>query len=371
MTGPSHVAGPRPRAAVAAIDPYVPGAVPPPGAGRPLKLASNENPFGPSPLAVAAARASLDGVNRYPEAGAPTLRARLAARHGVSPDRVLVGNGSDEVLYLLAGTYLEAGRRAVMAAPPYGIHRISARYMGAEVVLVPLSGGVGAHDLAAMAAAARETPAGSEGIVFVANPHNPTGSVVTGADLAAFVDAVPPGWLIVVDEAYHDFVEPSLRSTALDLLDRHPGLVVTRTFSKAYGLAGMRVGYAVGSAAVLEPVSRIRPPFNVGTPALAAATAALDDDAFLARTVEQTTVSRGLLQDACARLGLRFVPSQANFVLVEDRDGWPAALAADGISVRPGANLGVPGWARVSLAAPGDMPRVIAVMERVLGEARA
>lgn len=367
----SSDAGPRPRAAVAAIDPYVPGAAPPPTAGRALKLASNENPFGPSPLAVAAARASLDGVNLYPEAGAPTLRAKLAARHGVSANQVLVGTGSDEVLYLLAGTYLEAGRRAVMAAPPYGIHRIAARYMGAELVLVPLVDGVGAHDLEAMAATARDAPAGAEGIVFVANPHNPTGSVVAGEALAAFVDAVPPGWVIVVDEAYHEYVEPSARSTALDLAGRHPGLVVTRTFSKAFGLAGMRVGYAVGPAAVLEPVSRIRPPFNVSTPSLAAAAAALDDAGYLERTVRETAVSRDILEAACRRLGLRHVPSQANFVLVEDRDGWPAALAADGITVRPGANLGVPGWARISLCAPGDMPRVIGVIEWALAAARA
>jgi histidinol-phosphate aminotransferase len=344
---------------VAAIDPYVPGAVPPNVAGA-LKLASNENPFGPSPLAVAAAHASLDGVNRYPEAGAPTLRAKLAARHGVSPDQVLVGSGSDEVLYLLAGVYLEPGRSAVMAAPPYGIHRISARYMGATITLVPLVDGV--HDLPAMAAGARE--AGGPGVLYVANPHNPTGTVVSEAAIAALVDGVPADWLIVVDEAYHEFVSPAVRSTALDLLGRHPGLVVTRTFSKAYGLAGMRAGYAVAAAAVLEPVSRIRPPFNVGTPTLAAAAAALDDGAHLDRTVQRTAEARRALEAALDRLGLGYLPSQANFVLVEDRDGWPAALAVDAIAVRPGANLGVPGWARISLPRPEDLPRLVAIIER-------
>jgi histidinol-phosphate aminotransferase len=361
-TPPTPGAHPSPRAAVAAIDPYVPGSVPPNVAGA-LKLASNENPFGPSPLAVAAARASLDGVNRYPEAGAPTLRARLAARHGVTPDQVLVGSGSDEVLYLLAGVYLEPGRHAVMAAPPYGIHRISARYMGAAISLVPLVDGV--HDLPAMTAAARE--AGAPGVLYVANPHNPTGTVVSGEALAALLDGVPRDWLVVVDEAYHEFVSPALRSSALDLLGRHPGLVVTRTFSKAYGLAGMRVGYAVADAAVLEPVSRIRPPFNVSTPTLAAAVAALDDDAQLARTVRGTVEAREALEAACERLGLRYLASEANFVLVEDRDGWPAALAADAISVRPGANLGVPGWARISLPRPEDVPRLVAILERCVG----
>ncbi len=356
---------PRPRGAVAAIDPYIPGAVPP-AVERALRLASNENPFGPSPLAVAAARAALEDVNRYPESGAPTLRAKLAARHAVAPDQVLVGSGSDEVLYLLAGTYLEPGRRAVMAAPPYGIHRVSARYMGAAVDLVPLRDGV--HDLEEMAEATRRT--GAPGVLFVANPHNPTGTVVDREALEALVDGVPQDWLVIVDEAYHEFVEPHLRSTALDLLGRHPGLVVTRTFSKAFGLAGMRVGYAVGHAEALEPVGRIRPPFNVSTASLAAAAAALDDEAHLAWTVVGTTKARIALTAALDRLGLRYLPSQANFVLVEDRDGWPAALAADMVAVRPGANLGVPGWVRISLPRPEDVDRVVEVIEFALAVAR-
>jgi histidinol-phosphate aminotransferase len=358
--------GPSPRAAVAAIDPYVPGAVPP-AVERALKLASNENPFGPSPLAVEAARLALADVNRYPEAGAPTLRAKLASRLGVAADQILVGAGSDETLYLLANTYLEPGRHAVMAAPAYGIHRISARAAGATVTQIACLDGV--HDLPAMAQAARD--AGTPGVLYVANPHNPTGTAVAGDALAALVHGVPPDWLIVVDEAYFDFVEPGLRFSALGLLGRHPGLVVTRTFSKAYGLAGMRVGYAVADAAVLEPVGRIRPPFNVSAPTLAAAAAALDDEAYLARTVANTMASRAAMASALDGLGLAHRPSQANFVLVEDRDGWPAALAADAISVRPGANLGVPGWARISLPRPEDVDRVIEVIDWALSVARS
>jgi len=215
---PTAGPGPSPRAAVKAIDPYVPGAVPP-AVDRALKLASNENPFGPSPLAVEAARLALADVNRYPEAGAPTLRAKLAAKHGVAADQILVGAGSDETLYLLANTYLELGRHAVMADPAYGIHRISARAAGATVTQVPCVDGV--HDLAAMADAARAADA--PGVLYVANPHNPTGTVVGADPLAQLVDGVPRDWLIVVDEAYHDFVDPGVRATALDLLGRHPG----------------------------------------------------------------------------------------------------------------------------------------------------
>lgn len=349
----------RHRAALDAIDPYVPGATPAGPPGRALKLASNENPYGPSPRAVEAARAALAGVDRYPEPGAGALRTRLAAVHGVAPDQVLVGTGSDEVLFLLAGTYLEPGRRAVMAWPPYGIHRIASQAAGAELAFLPLRDHV--HDLRAMAAAV--APQGS---VFVANPHNPTGTAVRPGELRAFVADVPTDCLVVIDEAYFEFVEPSVRATAIDLLGRHPGLVVTRTFSKAYGLAGLRVGYAIASAALLEPVGRIRPPFNVSAPALAGAIAALDDVDHVATTVRETAVAKAILVDACERLGLAHVPSQANFVLVEERHGWPAALAADAISVRPGANLGMPGWTRVSLGRPDEMRRVVAVIENAL-----
>jgi histidinol-phosphate aminotransferase len=278
-----------------------------------------------------------------------------------------VGAGSDETLYLIANTYLEPGRHAVMAEPAYGIHRISAGAAGAAITQVPCRDGV--HDLPAMAEAARG--AGAMGVLYVANPHNPTGTVVAREALAALLDAVPADWLIVVDEAYVDFVEAGAGFSALGLLGRHPGLVVTRTFSKAYGLAGMRVGYAVADASALEPVGRIRPPFNVSAPSLAAAAAALDDEAFLARTVADTLASRGALTTALDRLGLRCMPSQANFVLVEDRDGWPAALAVDAISVRPGANLGVPGWARISLPRPEDVDRVVEVISWALAVARA
>ena len=361
MAAEARAAAPRirHRAALDAIDPYVPGLAPVGPPDRALKLASNENPFGPSPLAVAAARAAVEGVDRYPEPGAGALRARLADRHGVSPGQILVGAGSDEIFHLLTRAYCEPGRRAVMARPPYGIHRIAAQSTGAEVVLVPLRNHV--HDLAAMAAAAAPLAT-----VFVANPHNPTGTTVRPEELRDFVERLPADCLVVIDEAYHEYVEPAHRAAAIDLLALHPGLVVTRTFSKIYGLAGLRVGYAIASAEILEPVERIRPPFNVSSPALAAAAAALDDVDHVAATLRGTEISLAALVAACERLGLAHVPSQANFVLVEDRDGWPAALAADGITVRPGANLGMPGWARVSLARPDEMHRVIEIMERAV-----
>lgn len=349
----------KPRAALDAIVRYVPGAAPAESADRALKLASNENPFGPSPRAVEAARAELNSAERYPDGGSSLLRARLAERHGVAPDQILLGGGSDEVFYQLTRAYLEPGRRVVMARPPYGIHLIAAQSMGAEIMFVPLRDHT--HDLEAMA-----TAAAPQGCVFVANPHNPTGTAVRPGDLRAFVERVRSDCLVVVDEAYHEFVDPAIRLTAIDLLDRHPGLVVTRTFSKAYGIAGLRVGYAIAAAAVLEPVERIRPPFNVTSVSLAAAAAALDDAAHVEMTVRETATSMRILVEACERLGLAYVPSYANFLLVEDRDGWPVALLAEGITVRPGATLGMPGWVRVSLGRPDDMRRVVGVIERTV-----
>jgi histidinol-phosphate aminotransferase len=353
----------RPRAAIDAIAPYVPGKAPVARPGA-LKLASNENPLGPSPRAVAAIAAAASDLHRYPDSGSHDLKAALAAGHEVTPGQVLVGSGSDDVIYLLASVYLEPGRTVVLADPPYGIHRMASQVSGATLRLVPLRDHV--HDLKAMAAAAE-----SGGWVAVTNPHNPTGTAVAPDALRAFLDAVPPDCLILLDEAYHDFVDDEYRLSGMDLLSGHPNLVVLRTFSKAYGLAGLRVGYAIAGAALLEPVERVRPPFNVGTLAQAGATAALDDSEHLERTLTTNAKSRRYFLGECARIGLEAVPSQANFVLVRDvdargRGGWPEALAEEGISVRPGANLRVPGWHRVTLGAFEDMARVTAIVERAL-----
>lgn len=355
----------QPRAALAAINAYVPGKPAPdvPGA---LKLASNENPLGPSPLALEAIAAALPGLHRYPDRESAVLKAALSEQYALSPDHFLVGCGSDDAIYLLASAYLQPGRLAVLADPPYSVQRIAAQWCGATLRLVPLRSHV--HDLAAMAAAAEPG-----GWVAVTNPHNPTGTAVEPDALRRFVESVPEDCLILLDEAYHDFVEDGLRCTGADLLPDHPNLVVLRTFSKAYGLAGLRVGYAIASPALLEPVERVRPPFNVGLLGQAAACAALGDREHLERTVVSNAAARWLFLAACARLGLEAVPSQTNFVLVADRDargrgGWPEALAGAGISVRPGHNLGVPGWHRVTMGTPQDMERVASVIAGALAE---
>ena len=345
----------RPRSAIDAIAAYVPGRAAPPVPGA-LKLASNENPLGPSPKALAAIAAALPELHRYPDSSGGALKDAIAARHGLAAGHVLVGNGSDDVIYLLATVYLEPGRSVVLADPPYSIHRIAAQVAGAEIVRVPLVDGV--HDLPAMAAAARP-----DGWVAVTNPHNPTGTAVDPGALRELVAAVPGDCLVLVDEAYHDFMDAPVQFSAASLLHDHRNVVVLRTFSKAFGLAGLRVGYALGDPSLLEPVERIRPPFNVGVAAQAGALAALGDKDHLARTVASNAEARALFLDACVRAGLEALSSQANFVLVRDRDGWPDALAAAGITVRPGGNLGAPGWHRVTLGTPEQMRRVVALME--------
>ena len=352
-------AGPRPIPWLDAIAPYVMGKPPAREQPRGAKLSSNENPFGPSPLGIAAAVAALTTVNRYPD-DQSALRARIAAFQGVGPENVIAGAGSDEIIHLVCAVYLEPGRRLVLGSPPYGIHRIAGQLSGAELVRVPLADWT--HDLPSMAAAAR-----SGDVIAVTNPHNPTGTTVRPDDLRAFLATVPRDCVVLVDEAYHEFMDEDARVSAIGMLDRHPGLIVSRTFSKVYGLAGLRAGYGIGNPATLEPLDRVRTPANVNSVAMAAALAALDDTGHVERTVALTIEGRRRLEETCVRLGLDHVPSQTNFVLVADRDGWPEALGRDGISVRPGANLGVPGWHRVTIGTPAEMDRLIAVLELLFG----
>jgi histidinol-phosphate aminotransferase len=285
---------------------------------------------------------------------------RIAAVHGLSPTQVITGAGSDEIIHLICAVYLEPGRRMIVGSPPYGIHRVAGQLSGAELVRVPLVDFV--HDLPAMAAATRPGD-----VVAVTNPHNPTGTAVSPEALRDFLVSVPGDRVVLVDEAYHEYMDDDVRVSAVSMLDLHPGLVVSRTFSKAYGLAGLRVGYGIGQPETLEPMDRVRMPANVNAIGMAAAIAALDDRAHVDRSVRLTREGRHRLAAACGRLGLEHVPSQTNFVLVRDRDGWPAALAAEGIVVRPGANLGVPGWHRVTIGTETQMDRVIGILERLLG----
>jgi histidinol-phosphate aminotransferase len=334
MTMPHRPPEPLPQ--VAALSPYVPGR---PSSSEAGSLAANESPFGASPLVEAALAEAASRIHRYPDPLASVLCAELAEVHGVQPDEILVANGSDEVIYLLVMAYA-AGGRAVCADPPYRLDEIVPQIMGASVVKVPLRDWT--HDLAAMAGIEAD-------IAFIVNPHNPTGTMVTREAVRDFAER-SPARLIVVDEAYIDFADDP---TAASMVGEAAGnLVVMRTFSKAYGLAGARVGYLVADPQIIEALRRIRPPFSVTTPSQIAASAALADTVHLDIVRERTRRGRERLREAFVAAGYEVVPSQANFVLVvaPDAEELQARLERGGVSVRLGANLELPGTVRVTVA---------------------
>lgn len=331
-----------------------------------VKLASNENPLGPSPQAAAAAREAIDGGHRYPDGGAWALRQRLAARHDIAPECLVFGNGSNDVLDLVARAFLAPGRAAVFAEHAFAVYPIATRSAGADAVVVaanpPTHAQPFGHDLEAMAAAAGRPEVQ---VVFVANPNNPTGTWLDGDALAAFLDAVPREVIVVLDEAYVEY--------ALDApgyvdgrrwLERHPNLVLTRSFSKAYGLAGLRVGYGIADPGVADLLNRVRHPFNVNAAAQAAALAALGDAAHIARSVAENAAERGRLTIGLERLGLRVLPSAGNFVCgrVGDAAAVNEALLRAGVIVRPVAGYGLPEWLRISVGRPVENDRLLAAL---------
>jgi histidinol-phosphate aminotransferase len=329
-----------------------------------VKLASNENPLGPSPAALAAARAALADVARYPDGNGFALKSTLAARHGVALAQVTLGNGSNDVLECAARAFVTAQNEVIFSEHAFAVYPIVTRAVGATAVVTPAR--AWGHDLAAMHAAVNARTR----LVFIANPNNPTGTWLRSAELAAFLAELPAHVLAVVDEAYFEYVrEPDYPDTSR-WLERFPNLIVTRTFSKAYGLAGLRVGYGLSSAAVADLLNRVRQPFNVNSVALAAASAALADPGHVARAVELNAAGMRQIVDGVARLGLGVIPSVGNFVCVDL--GRPAApvyeqLLRAGVIVRPVANYGMPNHLRVTIGLPEENERFLAALAGVSG----
>jgi histidinol-phosphate aminotransferase len=326
-----------PRPWVAALDPYMPGR---PALSEDGSLASNESALGASPAVRAAILEASARVHRYPDPLADEVRAALASELGVGADNILVGNGSDELVYLLVIAFAAMGGRAICADPPYRIHDIVPRALGCPVTRVPLVKWT--HDLEAMARLEAE-------LAFICNPHNPSGTAVGCAEIAHFL-AHSKASLVVVDEAYIDFADDPQATTALGLIPLG-NVIVMRTFSKLHGLAGLRIGYLVGPRDVVATLRKVRPPFSVNAIAQSAALAALADRDYRARVREETLAARdatvALFEDA----GYQTVPSQANFILVRTPDAGQLAdaLALRGVSVRPGRVLGVADAVRVSI----------------------
>ena len=332
-----------------------------------VKLASNENPLGAPARAREAMLATMEEVGRYPDGNAFALRSALAQRLDVPMEWVTVGSGSNDILEMAAGVMLAPGRSCIFSQYSFAVYAIATQARGARAIVVPAKHY--GHDLDGM----RRALSTDTRLIYIANPNNPTGTFVDGATLEAFLQAVPPETVVVIDEAYNEYLPPQARYDAIAWVRRHPNLLVSRTFSKAYGLAGLRVGYGVAQGELSGLLNRVRMPFNVSVPAQAAACAALSDEDFLRRSYELN--HRGLreLEIALKRMGLETVPSFANFILV--RIG-PAArvyqeLLARGVIVRPVANYDLPEWLRVTIGLPQENERFINALSAALQSVRA
>lgn len=328
-----------------------------------VKLASNENPLGPSPKALAAIQAELGELTRYPDGNGFELKQKLAQRCGVQPSQVTLGNGSNDILDLVARAYLAPGLNAVFSQHAFAVYPIATQAVGAQGKVVPARDY--GHDLEAMLAAIDEHTR----VVFVANPNNPTGTWFGPQALEAFLARVPERVLVVLDEAYIEYAEGDELPDGLDYLARYPNLLVSRTFSKAYGLAGLRVGYALSSAQVADVLNRVRAPFNVNSLALTAACVALDDAEYLAESRRVNDAGMLQLEDGFRRLGLKWIPSKGNFVAVDfARDAAPInqALLAAGVIVRPVGGYGMPTFLRISIGTQAENARFLDALEQVL-----
>ncbi|MBP0622218.1 histidinol-phosphate transaminase [Cupriavidus consociatus] len=358
---------------VRAISPYV--------AGKPIsevarefgldeagivKLASNENPLGMPVAAQRAVAAAVADLGRYPDSNCFALKAALSARFGVPEDWLTLGNGSNDILELAAHALVEPGQSIVYAEYSFAVYALATQEIGARAIEVPARDY--GHDLDAMGAAI----APDTRLVFIANPNNPTGTFLPAAQIEAFLRAVPPNVVVVLDEAYNEYLDADQQYDSIEWVRRYPNLMVSRTFSKAYGLAGLRIGYAVAQPALTDLLNRIRQPFNVNSVAQAAATAALGDAEFLRRSAELNRAGKAQLVEGFDRLGLEYVPSSGNFMLVRvgDDDGAGArinvALLKQGVIVRPVGNYNLPRWLRVTVGLPEENAAFIAALERAL-----
>ncbi len=329
-----------------------------------IKLASNENPLGPSAHASEAAVASLAELARYPDSNGFALKQALSERLGVGVGQITLGNGSNDVLDLAARTFASGRREVIYSQYAFAVYPIVTQAVGATAVVTPARDW--GHDLAAM----RDAVTKRTRLLFIANPNNPTGTWVDAETLDGFLLSMPEDVVVVVDEAYFEYVQYPDYPNCIPWIERYPNLVVTRSFSKAYGLAALRVGYAVSHPDVAELLNRVRQPFNVNSVALAAARAALFDEEHLARSVQVNRQGAKQLMTGFERLGLDYIPSAGNFITVDV--GTPASSAYEhllrsGVIVRPVENYAMPNHLRVTIGLERENRRFLATLKKVLG----
>jgi len=329
-----------------------------------VKLASNENPLGASPRAIAAMRAALDDVARYPDSNGFALKQAICGKFGVQPAQIVLGNGSNDVLELAARAFLAPGAEAVFSQHAFAVYPLVTQAVGATGIAAPARDF--GHDVVAMRRAVTDRTR----MVFIANPNNPTGTLLPKAELHAFLRDLPKSILVVLDEAYDEYLPGELKSDSIAWLGEFDNLIVTRTLSKAYGLAGLRVGYALAQADVADIINRVRQPFNVNSVAQAAAVAALADEDFVRRSYELNCAGMVQITDGLKRLGVGFIPSFGNFVSfrIGNATGIYRRLLQQGVIVRPVANYDMPEHLRVSIGLESENRRFLQALEEILKE---
>ena len=329
-----------------------------------IKMASNENPLGPSPKAVEAVKKNLDTVNLYPDGSAFYLRKTLEKRWGLEADRYIIGNGSDEIVMLLAATFLEEGDSAIIGWPSFVVYPLVIKKFGGRVISLPLKDY--RFDLSAMARALEKDTK----LIFIANPNNPTGTIVRQAEIEKFLKQIPESVIIVFDEAYAEFVDDFSFPETISMVKGRPNVVMLRTFSKLYGLAGLRIGYGISSKEIAAYLNKMREPFNVNRLAQIAAIAALEDDEFVKKTKETIIEGRDFLYKAFKKRKIEYIPTSANFILLKlPLNGVEAfeRLLKEGVIVRPLKECGLLNFVRVTIGTSKENRKFIDSLDKVLG----
>lgn len=331
-----------------------------------IKLASNENPLGMPESSKQAMLAAMADIARYPDSNGFALKAAISEKIDVPADFITLGNGSNDILELAAHALVQAGQAVVYSQYSFAVYPLATQAVGGRAIVVPAVNH--GHDLPAMAAAITADTK----LVFIANPNNPTGTFIDGAAIEAFLKQVPSHVVVVLDEAYTEYLTPQQRYDSMAWVRQYPNLLVSRTLSKAYGLAGLRVGFGIAQPGLTDLLNRIRQPFNVNSLAQAAAVAALHDDDFLARSAQLNADGYRQFTTAFDTMGIEYVPSSGNFVLIrvgqDDAAGARVnlALLKKGIIVRPVGNYGLPQWLRISIGLPAENAAFIAALKTVL-----
>lgn len=331
-----------------------------------IKLASNENPLGMPESAQLAMQKAVADIGRYPDANGFELKAAITAKYDVPAEWITLGNGSNDILELATHAFVQAGQAAMYAEYSFVVYALATQAVGARAIVVKAKDY--GHDLDAMAAAITDDTK----LIFIANPNNPTGSFVPAAELEAFLARVPAQIVVVLDEAYNEYLAPELQYDSIAWVRKYPNLLVSRTMSKAYGLAGLRIGFGIAQPVITDLLNRIRQPFNVNSLAQAAAVAALNDTAFLQRSAQLNRDGYKQLTQTFDEMGLEYVPSFGNFVMVKVGEDEAAgarvnlALLKQGIIVRPVANYGLPQWLRVTIGLPNENAAFIDALKKLL-----